>query len=150
MFVHGGMAGEQIFNDVHVLNLSKSFPPTPPLSFSHLSLILTLWKGVEQLPPPPPPPCIMNMQLYNVLINIKINVPATTDKWVWSHPKVKGVAVPPLAAHGCAVIRTKLYMFGGLTPTGSASDQLYALDTGMYMYMYLSLVDINTIYCIEV
>ena len=52
------------------------------------------------------------------------------DKWVWSRLKVKGGVSPSLAAHGCAVLGARLYLFGGLTPNGSASDQLYCLHTG--------------------
>ena len=62
-----------------------------------------------------------------VLCMIQFSSP---DKLVWSHPKVKGAVSPCLAAHGCAVIGSKLYLFGGLTPTGTASDELYSLDTG--------------------
>ena len=52
------------------------------------------------------------------------------DKWVWSRLKVKGVPSPSLAAHSCAVLDSRLYLFGGLTPEGSASHQLYCLHTG--------------------
>ena len=57
------------------------------------------------------------------------------DKWVWSRLKVKGSVSPSLAAHGCAVLGARLYLFGGLTPNGSASDQLYCLHTGKCVVM---------------
>ena len=50
----------------------------------------------------------------------------------WSCPKVGGAAPPPLAAHGCAVIGSDVYMFGGLSPVfPGAQDSLYCLNTGM-------------------
>ena len=44
---------------------------------------------------------------------------------------MSGAPPPPLAAHGCAVVGRKLYIFGGLT-VGGASDGLYCLDTGEF------------------
>ncbi len=55
-----------------------------------------------------------------------------TDKWTWSCPKVKGDLSPHLAAHGCAVIGRKVFVFGGMSPTTGASDCLYCLNTGEY------------------
>lgn len=49
----------------------------------------------------------------------------------WFCPEVGGVAPPPLAAHGCAVIGASIYIFGGLSPAGpGAQDTLYCLNTG--------------------
>lgn len=48
----------------------------------------------------------------------------------WTKQQPLGPAPPPLAAHGCAIIGTHLYIFGGLTTNG-ARDTLYCLDTGM-------------------
>ena len=42
---------------------------------------------------------------------------------------VDGTPPPPLAAHSCAVVERRVYLFGGLT-IGGASDALYCLDTG--------------------
>ena len=55
--------------------------------------------------------------------------PFFPDTWSWSKPVMSGAPPPPLAAHGCAVVGTKLYVFGGLT-IGGASDALYCLGTG--------------------
>ena len=52
-----------------------------------------------------------------------------TDTWSWSQPVVSGTSPPPLAAHGCAVVGRRVFLFGGLT-IGGASDVLYCLDTG--------------------
>ena len=55
----------------------------------------------------------------------------TADTWEWSCPKVGGAVPPPLAAHGCAVLGSDVYIFGGLSPAGpGAMDQLYRLNTG--------------------
>ncbi len=54
--------------------------------------------------------------------------PSLPVAWKWSEC-VSVTALPALAAHGCAVIGRKVYMFGGLGPDG-ASDTLYCLDTG--------------------
>ncbi len=59
-----------------------------------------------------------------------------TDMWSWSTPKVKGQQAPPLAAHGCAVIDQNVFVFGGLSPTLGASDQLYCLKTGEAVLLY--------------
>ena len=67
---------------------------------------------------------------------------------MWSNPKVRGIASPSLAAHGCAIIGSKLYMFGGLTPAGAASDELYSLETGNDLTALLSkfvIHDVNVI-----
>lgn len=50
-------------------------------------------------------------------------------KMHWSKQQPEGPAPPLLAAHGCAIIGTRLYIFGGLTTNG-ACDSLYCLDTG--------------------
>lgn len=52
-----------------------------------------------------------------------------TDTWSWLEPVVDGTPPPPLAAHSCAVVGRRVYLFGGLT-IGGASDALYCLDTG--------------------
>ena len=52
-----------------------------------------------------------------------------SENWQWTEVETKGRRPPPLAAHGCAFIRRKLYVFGGLSPEG-ACDELYCLDTG--------------------
>ena len=54
---------------------------------------------------------------------------------MWSRLKVRGGVSPSLAAHGCAILGVRLYLFGGLTPNGSASDQLYCLHTGNAVYL---------------
>ena len=48
----------------------------------------------------------------------------------WCQPHVSGMTLPPLAAHGCTVINTSVYIFGGLSTNG-ASNTLYCLDTGV-------------------
>ena len=76
---------------------------------------------------------------------------------MWSNPKLRGVTSPSLAAHSCAVIGSKLYMFGGLTPAGAASDELYSLDTGndffrllvYYMHMFMWLISIHVVFGCE-
>ncbi len=51
----------------------------------------------------------------------------------WSCPRVGGVSPPPLAAHGCAVVGTAVYVFGGLSPVyPGAGDALYCLNTGTH------------------
>ena len=52
-----------------------------------------------------------------------------SEKMHWCEQKPSGSAPPPLAAHGCAIIGTRLYIFGGLT-TSCACDTLHCLDTG--------------------
>ena len=52
-----------------------------------------------------------------------------TDTWSWSEPVVDGTPPPPLTAHSCAVVRRRVYLFGGLT-IGGASNALYCLDAG--------------------
>lgn len=53
------------------------------------------------------------------------------DSLKWTSLKVGGAAPPPLAAHGCAVIGSLIYVFGGLSPEGpGAQDALYCLNTG--------------------
>ena len=44
---------------------------------------------------------------------------------------MSGDVPPPLAAHGCAVVGNMLYIFGGLDAEGTATDQLYALNTSV-------------------
>ena len=56
---------------------------------------------------------------------------------MWSRLKVRGGVSPSLAAHGCAVLGVRLYLFGGLTPNGSASDQLYCLHIGNTVYLMI-------------
>eukprot|EP00731_Ephydatia_muelleri_P037613 Em0520g4a len=51
------------------------------------------------------------------------------DSYKWSSPETSGESPPPLAAHGCAVVGNMLYIFGGLSTEGVATDQLYALNT---------------------
>ena len=70
------------------------------------------------------------------------------EKWVWSHPKVKGAPSPSLAAHGCAVLDKRIYLFGGLTPSGAASDKLYTLDTGA-RYLTQCLKFLVTYMCVD-
>ena len=48
MFVHGGMSGQQIFNDIHVLDLSKcslslSLSPSLSLSLSLTSMYMYMY-----------------------------------------------------------------------------------------------------------
>ena len=65
---------------------------------------------------------------------LKINLMplhACADSYKWSSPETSGESPPPLAAHGCAVVGNMLYIFGGLSTEGVATDQLYALNTGM-------------------
>lgn len=92
LYVHGGMAGQEIFSDLHCLDLGM-----------HCSAIILL----------------------------PISVVLVLDTLKWSRPEVGGAVPPPLAAHGCAVIAPRIYMFGGLSSANPGSqDTLYCLNTG--------------------
>ena len=51
-----------------------------------------------------------------------------SDKWSWEVPHVEGESPSARAAHGCAVIGNKMFIFGGLSPSGPLND-LFVLDT---------------------
>ena len=42
---------------------------------------------------------------------------------------MEGVSPTARAAHGCAVIGSRMFIFGGLSPSGPLND-LFVLDTG--------------------
>ena len=53
-----------------------------------------------------------------------------TEQLKWSQPTLNcATPSPALAAHGCAVIGSQIYTFGGLTSSGACSI-LYCFDTG--------------------
>ena len=89
--------------------------------------------------------------MYTCHVHILSVYATSLDKWVWCRLKVKGATSPSLAAHACAVIGAKLYLFGGLTPAGNASDELYCLDTGthhvnMHVHVHVQLVCMCILY----